>query len=180
MKPMSVFYHSGDPLLTTPTQSFSLFQTPNGNNANLSEAYAQIYRQQMMDASQKEALRDWLGELDQELKGLDETTAETLNNDLEFTELNSKLQGMVQREIMNVVKTKINADSEASQLIRKQIDRVRDVAQKVRNEEKQSMNELNDYLKNYSHLSFNEYKRIKDGDKQDKAETVEPNKRKKK
>jgi hypothetical protein len=50
----------------------------------------------------------------------------------------------------------------------------------VRSEEKQSMNELNDYLKNYSHLSFNEYKRLKDGDMQEKQETVEIKRKNKK
>ena len=47
----------------------------------------------------------------------------------------------------------------------------------MENEEKQNINELNDYLQNYSHLSFNEYKNIKSG-KQNA--TVETNKKTKK
>lgn len=180
---MSVFYHSGDPLLTTPTQSFSLFQSAQNpqSNQNLGDAYAQMCRQQMMmEMQQKESVKDWLSELDSEMKGLDDTTVEALNSDIEFSSLNSQLQGMIQKELINVVKMKINANSDAVGLIRKQIDIMRSVSQKVRSEEKQSMNELNDYLKNYSHLSFNEYKRLKDGDMQEKQETVEIKRKNKK
>jgi hypothetical protein len=134
----------------------------------------------MMEMQQKESVKDWLSELDSEMKGLDDTTVEALNSDIEFSSLNSQLQGMIQKELINVVKMKINANSDAVGLIRKQIDIMRSVSQKVRSEEKQSMNELNDYLKNYSHLSFNEYKRLKDGDMQEKQETVEIKRKNKK
>ena len=51
---------------------------------------------------------------------------------------------------------------------------MKETSQKVRNEQNQNMNELNDYLKNYSHLTFDEYRRLKNGQTQqtEEMETV--------
>ena len=43
------------------------------------------------------------------------------------------------------------------------MDIMKNTTQKVKEEEKQNFNDLNDYLKNYSHLTFDEYRKIKNG-----------------
>ena len=156
---MSVFYHNDDPLLHQ-----TMFQSSNMNGNNLSDTYAQMYKHQlMMEMQQQNQVRDWVGELDNTLKQLDSSTVELLNNDSDFTVLNSKLQTLIQNEIMLLVKPKINSNNDAIDNIKRQIDIIIKMNQKVKDEEKQNMNDLNDYLKNYSHLTFDEYRRLKSG-----------------
>ena len=171
---MSVFYHNDDPLLHQ-----TMFQTSSVNQNNLSDTYAQMYKQQlMMEMQQQQQLsRDWVGDLDKAMKELDSTTSEMLNSDVEFSTLNLQLQTLIQHELMNLVKVKINSNNGAIDNIKKQMELMRVTNQKVKEEEKQNINDLNDYMKNYSHLTFDEYRRIKNGISND-VETVTINEKK--
>jgi hypothetical protein len=164
---MSVFYHNDDPLLHA-----SIFQTQQTQPNVMNDAYIQMYKQQMMSDMQQQPFKDWLSTLDVEMRSLDATTAERLSENSQYTELNGKLQGLIQAEIMNLVKGKINMNQDAITNIKQQLDLIKTTSQQVKSEEKQNINELNDYLQNYSHLSFNEYKALKNGKKQEQ-ETVE-------
>ncbi len=109
-------------------------------------------------------LRDWIGELDRQMKGLDETTADRLNQDASFTELNTSLQMTIQNELMNLVRSRLNIQPDVVDNVKKQIEIIKRTSSKTKEDEKKSMNELNDYMKNYSHLSFDEYRKLKQGD----------------
>lgn len=163
---MSVFYHNDDPLLHQ-TMFQSSIMNQQSNPSNLSDAYAQMYKQQLMmemqQQQQQPLVRDWVGDLDKAMKELDSTTIEMLNSDVEFSSLNVQLQALVQKELMDLVKIKINSNNGAVDNIKKQMDIMKNATQKVKDEEKQNMNDLNDYLKNYSHLTFDEYRRLKYG-----------------
>lgn len=162
---MSIFYHNDDPLLrqTTvlPFQSNTNNMTPNTVN----DTYAQMYKQQLMMEMQQQQQptlpKDWLSELDNTMKGLDSATIEILNNDMEFNSLNTELQGLIQSEIMSLVKYKINGNDSATSNIRKQIEIIKSASNKVKEQEKQNLSELNDYIKNYPHLTFEEYQKLK-------------------
>ena len=173
---MSVFYHNDDPLLHQ-----TMFQTSMNQN-NLSDTYAQMYKQQlMMEMQQQQQMsRDWVGDLDKAMKELDSTTIEMLNSDVDFSTLNIQLQTLIQQELMNLVKVKINSNNGAIDNIKKQMDIMRLTSQKVKEEEKQNFNELNDYMKNYSHLTFDEYRKLKNGVSNEIVETVTINDKKNK
>ena len=143
----------------------------------MNDAYTQMYRQQLMAEMQQPTQKDWVSVLDAEMKNLDPSTVERLNENTQFSALNAQLQTLIQTEIMNLVKFKINSNPEAVDNVKQQLEIMKNTSQQVKNEEKQNINELNDYLQNYSHLSFNEYKNIKSG-KQNA--TVETNKKTKK
>lgn len=163
---MSVFYHNDDPLLHQTMFQSSVMNQQNASN-NLSDAYAQMYKQQLMMEMQQQQqqpfVRDWVGDLDKAMKELDSTTIEILNNNVEFSNLNIELQTLVQKELMDLVKIKINSNNGAVDNIKKQMDIMKNTTQKVKDEEKQNLNDLNDYMKNYSHLTFNEYRKLKNG-----------------
>lgn len=165
---MSVFYHNDDPLLHN-----TLFQTSMNSNNNLNDVYNQMYRQQiMMEMQQQNQVKDWVGDLDSILKNLDNSTIELLNNDIEFSSLSTQLQSLIQHEIMLLVKPKINLNNGAIDNIKKQMDIINNVNQKVKEEEKQNMNDLNDYIKNYSHLTFDEYRKLKSGISNDNNDVI--------
>ena len=109
-------------------------------------------------------LRDWVGELDRQMKGLDESTAERLNQDASFVELNTALQVTIQNELMNLVRSRLNLQPEVVDNVKKQMEIIKRTTSKAKEDERKSMSELNDYMKNYSHLSFDEYRKLKQGD----------------
>lgn len=160
---MSMFYNNGDPLLTST--AYSLFNSGPNPSDNSMDTYAQMYKQQLMmemqRQQQQEMNQDWLGILDKNMKSLDGTSAEMLNNDSEFISLNSQLQTLIQSEIMNLVKIKINSNPNAVENMKRQMELMKTTTQKVQMEEKQNIADLNDYVKNYSHLTFDEYKNLK-------------------
>lgn len=167
-----MFYNNGDPLLRTyPSQSlFTNSNTINNNannnaNASIMEAYAQLYKHQMemQQQNQKMFPQDLVAELDRTMKELEPSTAALLAEDAEFATLNAQLQALIQSEIMNLVRVNINTNQGAVENMKRQMTIIQNTANKVKTEEKQNMVELNDYIKNYSHLTFDEYKQLKNG-----------------
>lgn len=169
---MNNIFLNNDPLLYN-TQQPNSSQTPQ----NINDIYQNIYRQQMMNDIQQRAQMsqtDFIGDLDKKLKTLDNDVLTQLNDNQQFTELNSQLQSCVQQEIMNLVKFKLNTNQTIIDNIKKQQELIQQVEQNVKSEERQSMNELNDYMRNYSHLTFDEYKKIK-SQKPNVKETTQQN-----
>ena len=70
---------------------------------------------------------------------------------------------MIQTEIMKSVKHSLNTNPEVISKISRAKDIIREVRVAQETEDRRSLNELNDYMKNYSHLTFQEYKKIKNG-----------------
>ena len=170
MTNMSVFYHNDDPLLTR-----SIFPQSQQSPNMINDSYAQIYKQQLINEMQQsqQQQKDWVGELDSAMKSLEPAVVERVSSNQDYIILASQLQELIQAELMVLVKYKINSNQNAVENIKKQMEIINNVSQDIKREEKQSINELNDYLKNYSHLSFNEYKKLKNGtQEEDVVETV--------
>ena len=164
---MNIFYHNEDPLLYQRSQTpfFQDGQQQPLNPNQMTDMYAQLYKQQLIKEMQQQNTlpqqKDWIGELDKIMKNLDSSTAEQLNNNQEFVSLNNQLQSMIQGEIMSLVKLKLNNYPTVGDNVKKQIEIIEDTEKKIKKVEKQNMNELNDYIQNYSNLTFDEYKKLK-------------------
>ena len=161
---MNNFVFSQDPLLYT-----SLMARQNPQNE------AEI-RQQLNDALiQYQALnqppqqpqiqndKDYLGEIDRMLGELDEDVALTLSADAEYLKLQEDLQKMIQEEMLKSIRWKINSNPKAID----KMDRIKEliaIAKKNKtDEDRKIMADINDYVKNYSDLTFEEYKQLKYG-----------------
>jgi multidrug efflux pump subunit AcrA (membrane-fusion protein) len=128
--------------------------------AQYQQAQQNLLTKQQTQYTEKEK-RDYLGELDEIVKELDGEVMERLQGNSEFVTLNADIQQMIQDEIMKSVRWKINSNPDAINKI-ETLKRTIKTAQKEQQvEEKKSMMELNDYITNYSSMSFDEYKRIK-------------------
>lgn len=151
---MNNFVFGQDPLLYSSIMSR---QMP--SESDLKQQLDSMFTQYQNQQQQHQV--DYLGELDELMKDMGEDVAGILQGDNEFLQLNSSLQAMIQEEMMKSIKWKINSNPEAV----KKIDRLKTLigdAKKAKSaEERQSMAELNDYIKNYSDLTFNEYKQLK-------------------
>ena len=140
---MNNIFLNNDPLLAQPTQQ---------------------YVPQFMTNEAMMIPKDWLGELDRTLKNLEPSVLEQLNNNEEFVALHGTVQNTIQEELMNLVKNKLNLSSPIIENVKRQLTIIKDVTNKTKEIERQSMSELSDYMKNYSHLTFDEYKKIKSGE----------------
>lgn len=125
--------------------------------------YVPQYTPYMMDQNMM-IPKDWLGDLDKTLKSLEPSVVEHLNVNEEFVGLNATIQSTIQEELMNLVKNKLNMSSPIIENVKRQMAIIKEVTNKTKEVERQSMSELSDYMKNYSHLTFDEYKKIRNGE----------------
>ena len=145
----NIFLGNNDPLLYGKSTPVEYPQYP-----------VEFYRQQMMQPP----VKDYISDLDQEIKNLDPMIIAQLNQDQKFIQLNAQFQQVVQEEMLNIIRNKLNSNPLVVDNIKKQIDVIKEVSNSTKEKERQNMYELNDYMQNYSHLTFDEYKRLKSGE----------------
>ena len=105
--------------------------------------------------------KDYLGELDSITRDMDQDIIEKLSNDADYNRINAELQYLIQEEMLRSVRWKINSNPDAVAKIDK-MKEIINMAKKEKNDENnRNLMELNDYIKNYSDLTFDEYKRLK-------------------
>jgi hypothetical protein len=75
--------------------------------------------------------------------------------------LNAIIQQDIQAEILSTIKWRLNGNSNVTQRIKRAIDIITYYQQNKVNEDKKNISELNDYIQNYSDMTFNEYKKMK-------------------
>lgn len=160
---MNNFVFSQDPLLYTALANRQNPQEEYEMRRKLDEAMAQYQSLQQPQASQKPQIKDYLGEIDCLVKDLDEEVVMTLNADVEYVKINEELQRMIQEEMMKSIKNKINSNPDAIS----KMERLKELisgAQKMKTDaDRKTMADINDYIKNYSDLTFEEYKQLKYG-----------------
>lgn len=138
------------------------------NNIFLNQPDPLLARENDRSVYPMSAIRDylaqqhsWIDELDILVKSLNPETIQTLNQNQEYQKLNTEFQGYVNSELMELIRARLNARPDVVENIKKQLDLIKDVKEKVANAERENMNELTDYMKNYSHLTFDEYRKLK-------------------
>lgn len=156
---MNNYIFSQDPLL---------FQRPSQTPLDNEQLRIQMERvmqqyQNLQNPPPQSAPRDILGELDNMIKELDPEIAQSLLEDTEYINTNNQIQGLIQEELMKSVRWKINSNPDAIQKIEKLKNIINSASKEHEAEEKRNMAELNDYIKNYSSLTFDEYKKLKNG-----------------
>lgn len=97
---------------------------------------------------------DFYALLQKEMEGLSEVEIAELSKFQPYVEANTKLGVLVQSELLNLVKRQINANPE---IIKGVIESVKEY-KKERNKE---INDFQDYIKNYSDITYKEYKELK-------------------
>ena len=126
----------------------------------------QILFQQMQQ--QQQQFKDNIGELDEALKALTPSMAERLSQDQKFSELNTEFQTIVQQELLLLVRNKLNMNPKIQNNVKEQLGIIEETKRNIEKEKEASINEMNDYMNNYAHLTFDEYRRMKNGEPLDK------------
>ena len=112
--------------------------------------------------------KDNIGELDEALKSLSPASIERLSQNQRFSELNADFQSIVQQELLSLVRNKLNMNNKIQNNVKEQLDIIAETKRNIEKEKEASINEMNDYMNNYSHLTFDEYRRMKNGEPLDK------------
>ena len=113
-------------------------------------------------------IKDNIGELDEVLKSLGSTALERLTQDTKFTALNTEFQNIVQQELLSLIRNKLNMNPKIQSNIKEQLSIIEETKRSIEKERESSINEMNDYMNNYAHLTFDEYRRMKNGEPLDK------------
>jgi uncharacterized protein YoxC len=159
---MNNFVFGADPLLYSnivPKGQDAVYAQENDIKRHL-DGIMQQY-QQLQQNKPDAPVKDWLGDFDKTLKGLDTDVANYLMEDQEFTQLNNIIQQDIQNEIMMSIKWKLNNKQDTVQRIKRMLDIIDNYNREKVNEDKKQMAEISDYLQNYSDMTFNEYKQLK-------------------
>jgi hypothetical protein len=127
----------------------------------LDEALAQYQAMSQPQTTQKQQSKDYLGEIDELVRNLDEDITVILTSDVEYLKLNEDLQKMIQEEMMRSIKWKINSNPEAISKMDRLKDLINNAKKNKMEEDRKVMADINDYIKNYSDLTFEEYKQLK-------------------
>lgn len=105
--------------------------------------------------------KNWVDELDNTLKSVPEDVIDKLSSNNQWIALNTELGIMIKEELMNLIRSRLINNPNVIENAKKQIELIHNIEKEAKEEERQNMNELNDYMRNYSHLTFDEYKKIK-------------------
>ena len=139
-------------------------QTEYDARRQLDEAMAQYQAMTQQQPLQPKApAKDYLAEIDNMVKDLDEEVIQVLTSDPEYVHINDELQKMIQEEMMRNIKWKINTNPDAITKMDKLKELISNAKRTKAEEEKKVMADINEYIRNYSDLTFEEYKQLKYG-----------------
>ena len=130
--------------------------------------YENIPQPILLQQVQQQQFKDTIKELDDALKSLSPSMVERLSKDAKFSMLNTDFQNIVQQELLLLVKNKLNMNPKIQNNIKEQLGIIEETKRNIEKEKESSINEMNDYMNNYAHLTFDEYRRMKNGEPLDK------------
>lgn len=127
------------------------------NNIFLGDKDTSMYQyyQQFMQQNQP---MDYYKNLENELQSLSNDEINELLNFKPYIESNNALSILVQAEVLNLVRGKINGNPEV-------INNVINSIKEFKNIKKKEEDNFKDYIKNYSELSYKEYLELKNSNK---------------
>ena len=130
--------------------------------------YENIPNPILLQQIQPQQFKDNVKELDDALKSLSPSMVERLSQDSKFSVLNTEFQNIVQQELLLLVRNKLNMNPKIQNNIQEQLSIIEETKRNIEKEKESSINEMNDYMNNYAHLTFDEYRRMKNGESLDK------------
>jgi hypothetical protein len=130
--------------------------------------YENIPNPILLQQVQSQQFKDNVKELDDALKSLSPSMVERLSQDSKFSVLNTEFQNIVQQELLLLVRNKLNMNPKIQNNIQEQLSIIEETKRNIEKEKESSINEMNDYMNNYAHLTFDEYRRMKNGEPLDK------------
>lgn len=149
-----------------------LFQTPYSRGVESEEDIKRQFTDFMTKYNSRQSQqqsRDYVGELEDAVKTITSTSSDSLSANEEYNDLRTSLSEMIQYELMQTIRWKINSNASAVKNIERQLELIRESNRASDDEQRRNLTEINDYIKNYSNMTFDEYRKMKgSGDNQKK------------
>jgi hypothetical protein len=161
---MNNFVFSQDPLLYTSLMARQNPQNEAELRQQLNEALIQYQSMNQPPQPQQTQMlseKDYLGEIDRMVSELDEDVILSLTADAEYLKLQDDLQKMIQEEMLKSIRWKINSNPKAINKMERLKELIVIAKKHKSDEDRRVMADINDYVKNYSDLTFEEYKQLK-------------------
>lgn len=161
---MNNFVFSQDPLLYTSLMARQNPQNEAELRQQLNEAliqYQSMNQPPQPQQTQMSSEKDYLGEIDRMVSELDEDVILSLTADAEYLKLQDDLQKMIQEEMLKSIRWKINSNPKAINKMERLKELIVIAKKHKSDEDRRVMADINDYVKNYSDLTFEEYKQLK-------------------
>lgn len=138
---------------------------PNYNNiAQLEEQQKQIESRLMQlkqvnlssQQPQQRATPVW-DEIDNIVAGLSDNELQYLNSNAEYQESSAAVQAILQREYLRIMRPIVEATKDGKDALDKHLTLVKRLRKSARDEANKRYTLMDDYLANYSHMSYNDY-----------------------
>lgn len=155
-------FGNGDPLLYGNTIARPDYVSEPEIKKQLDTMMMQYNQLQQTKHPDVNTQKDWVGDFDNTLKNLDPEIEAILAEDIDFVQLNTSLQQDIQNEIMQNIKWKLNNNQDVVYKVKKLNEIIESHSKTKTAKDKQQMAEIADYLQNYSDMTFNEYKQMKE------------------
>lgn len=124
------------------------------NNIFLSGPQDSSLFSQYQDFIQHHRPIDHYANLEKELQSLSDADITELSNYKPYNEANNALAMLIQSELLKLVRNEINKNAEA-------INNVIASIKEYKNQKQKEQNDFQDYIKNYSDLTYNDYIKLK-------------------
>lgn len=162
---MNNFVFSQDPLLYTSLMARQSPQNEADLRQQLNEAILQYQslNQAPPQQPQQSTEKDYLGEIDRMIGELDEEIVLNLTSDVEYVKLQDDLQKIIQEEMLKSIRWKVNSNPTAITKMERLKELIVGAKKSKTEEDRRIIADINDYVKNYSDLTFEEYKQLKYG-----------------
>lgn len=118
--------------------------------------------QQMPKHAQRSSTPVW-DEIDRIVSGLSDQELAVLNNNQEYYDNSVAIQGMVNAEILMLVKSRIEASADGKAILDQQLSFVKRMARTAKEETAKRDAMLREYMTEYSHLTWQEFIDMKNG-----------------
>jgi hypothetical protein len=130
-------------------------------NSSRSISYQDQFIQPPQFIQTQNPIKDYISILDDKLSSLTSGELEALSKDEMFVSLNGEFNKVVQKELLNIIKGRLNSNQTIIDNVNQQIEMISKVSNSIKDKERQNLDLMNDYMTNFSHLTFQEYINMK-------------------
>lgn len=113
--------------------------------------------QQQYSQVAPENIRNLWTEIEDEIRGMSEEQAQALISDQDYADTESSIQGLMQAEMMAIIRPRILNNPQSVEILKRQLENVRRVKKQMNAAKDQYINQMKDYTENYSDMTWKEY-----------------------
>lgn len=116
-----------------------------------------VSQQYQYAQSAPQEIRTLWTDIEDEVRGMSEEQAQALMSDEDYINTENQIQGLIQAEMMAIIRPRILSNPQSTEILRKQLENVRRVKKASNAEKDQYISQMRDYTENYSDMTWKEY-----------------------